>query len=59
MIFFSFFLWAKRSNCCEIYQQLHEVFDENAVPRKAIAKWYDIFENGGTNIDDAEREGRL
>jgi len=51
------FLWAKRFNCTEIYGQFHEVYGENAMSRQAIAKWCNIFENGRTYIDDAEREG--
>ncbi|GBM67303.1 hypothetical protein AVEN_37083-1 [Araneus ventricosus] len=45
-------------NCIEIYRQLHEVYDENAMLRQAIAKWCNMFENGRTDIDEAEREGR-
>ncbi|GBO36115.1 hypothetical protein AVEN_247461-1 [Araneus ventricosus] len=52
------FLWAKRCNCTEIYRQLHEVYGENATSRQAIAKWCSMFENGRTDIDYAEREGR-
>ncbi|GBN23082.1 hypothetical protein AVEN_40553-1 [Araneus ventricosus] len=51
-------LWAKRCNCIEIYRQLHEVSDENAMSRQAIAKWCNKFENGLTDINDAESEGR-
>ncbi|XP_035209502.1 uncharacterized protein LOC118183982 [Stegodyphus dumicola] len=48
--------WVKRCNCTEIYGQLHEVYGENAMSRQAIAKWFQMFENGRTDIDDAERE---
>ncbi|GBO00689.1 hypothetical protein AVEN_218025-1 [Araneus ventricosus] len=52
------FLWAKRCNCTEIYRQLHEMYSENAMPRQAIAKWCNMFENERTDIDDAMREGK-
>ncbi|GBN22908.1 hypothetical protein AVEN_142014-1 [Araneus ventricosus] len=52
------FLRAKRCNCTEIYRQLHEVYGETAMSRQAIAKWCNMFENGRTDIDHAEREGR-
>ncbi|GBM96916.1 hypothetical protein AVEN_105155-1 [Araneus ventricosus] len=41
-----------------MYRQLHEVYGENVMSRQAIAKWRNMFENGRTDIDDAEREGR-
>ncbi|GBN03468.1 hypothetical protein AVEN_141155-1 [Araneus ventricosus] len=50
--------WARRCNCTEIYRQLHEVYGENAMSRQAVAKWCNMFENGRTDIDDAESEGR-
>ncbi|GBM13265.1 hypothetical protein AVEN_144404-1 [Araneus ventricosus] len=38
---------------------MHEVYDENGMSRQSrIAKWCNMFENGRTDIDDAEREGR-
>ncbi|GBL92168.1 hypothetical protein AVEN_91512-1 [Araneus ventricosus] len=52
------FLWAKRCNCTENFRQLHEVHGENAISRQAITKWFSMFENGRTDIDDAESEGR-
>ena len=52
------FLQEKRCNCREIYRQLHKVYGENAMSRQAIAKWCDIFENGLTDIDNAECEAR-
>ncbi|GFT84863.1 HTH_48 domain-containing protein [Nephila pilipes] len=52
------FLWAKRCNYSEIYRPSHEVSDENAMSRQAIAKWCDMFENGRKHIGDAEHEGR-
>ncbi|XP_035232347.1 uncharacterized protein LOC118204136 [Stegodyphus dumicola] len=53
------FLWAKRCNCTKIYGKLHEVYGENAMSCQSIAKWSNMFENGRTDIDDAEHEGRL
>ena len=53
------FLCTKRWYCCEIYQQFHEVFGENAMSRQAIPKWYDMLENRRTNIDYTEHERRL
>ncbi|XP_035205247.1 histone-lysine N-methyltransferase SETMAR-like, partial [Stegodyphus dumicola] len=52
------FWCAKMCNCTEIYGQLHEVYGENAMSRQAIAKWCTMFENGRTDIEDAEYEGR-
>ncbi|GBM75450.1 hypothetical protein AVEN_182320-1 [Araneus ventricosus] len=52
------FLQAKRCNCTEIYRQLHEVHGENAMSRQAIAKCCSMFENGRTDIDGVEKEGR-
>ncbi|KFM68018.1 hypothetical protein X975_04435, partial [Stegodyphus mimosarum] len=52
------FLRAKRCNCTEIYGQLLEVHGENAMSRHAITKWCNMFENGRTEMDDDEREGR-
>ena len=52
------FLWAKRCNYCEIYWQLHEVYDENAKSRQAIVKWLDMFENACMAIDNAECKGK-
>ncbi|GBN66933.1 hypothetical protein AVEN_61945-1 [Araneus ventricosus] len=51
------FFWEKRSNCTEIYRQLHEVHSENAMSRQAIAKWWNISENGRGDIDGSELEG--
>ncbi|GBM02452.1 hypothetical protein AVEN_76501-1 [Araneus ventricosus] len=52
------FLWAKRCNCTEICRQLHEVYGENAMSRQVITKWCNMFEDGRTDIDGAERERR-
>ncbi|GBO44884.1 hypothetical protein AVEN_137695-1 [Araneus ventricosus] len=52
------FLWAKRCNCTDIYRQLNEVYGENTMSRQAIAKWCNMFENGCTDTDNAELEGR-
>ncbi|GFS89936.1 HTH_48 domain-containing protein, partial [Nephila pilipes] len=49
------FLWAQRCNCTEIYRQLHEVHGDSALSPQAIAKWCNMFANGRTHIDDAER----
>ncbi|GBN35468.1 hypothetical protein AVEN_63950-1 [Araneus ventricosus] len=52
------FLWAKSYNCTEIYRQLHEMYGKNAMSRQAIAKWCNMFENGRTDNEDTESEGR-
>lgn len=53
----SFFV-GERCNCTEIYRQFLEQYGENAMPRHAIAKWYNVFKDGRTDIDDTEGEGR-
>ncbi len=51
-------LWVKRCNCTEIDRQLHEVYFKHAMSCQAIAKWCNVFENGKTDIEDTERQGR-
>lgn len=52
------FLWAKKYNPTEIHRHLNEVYGNKAISRQAIAKWYALFENGRTNIEDDFRQGR-
>ncbi|GBM99822.1 hypothetical protein AVEN_121188-1 [Araneus ventricosus] len=52
------FLWAKRRNCTYIYRQMHEEYEGNAISRRAIVKWCNMFENERINVDEAYCEGR-
>lgn len=52
------FLWVKWYNCIEIDRQLPEVHGESAMSHQAIPKQNNMFQNGHTDMNDAEYKRR-
>ena len=51
------FLWAGVKGA-EIHASLCTQYGNNALPRRSIYEWIEMFENGRTSVMDAERSGR-
>ena len=52
------FLWAEGVKGAEIHARLCTQYGDNALPRRSVYEWIEMFKNGRTNIMDAERSGR-
>jgi len=52
------FLWAEGVKGAEIHARLCTQYGNNALPRRNVYEWIEIFENGRTSVMDAERSGR-
>ena len=52
------FLWAEGVKGVEIHARLCTQFGNNALPRRSVYEWIEMFENGRTSVMDAERSGR-
>ncbi|GBL93444.1 hypothetical protein AVEN_59653-1 [Araneus ventricosus] len=51
-------LWAKRFTSTEIDSGISAVYGPHAMSHPAIVKWCQQFEDGRTDLNDAERQGR-
>ncbi|GBL78276.1 hypothetical protein AVEN_42821-1 [Araneus ventricosus] len=52
------FLWAKRFTSTEIHSGISAVYGPHAMSRPTIVKWCQQFEDGRTDLTDAERQGK-
>lgn len=52
------FLWAEGVKGAEIHARLCTQYGNNALPRRSVYEWIEMFENGRTSVMDAERSGR-
>src|SRR5215469_11595517 len=52
------FLWAEGVKGAEIHARLCTQYGDNALPRRSIYEWIEMFKNGRTSVMDAERSGR-
>jgi len=51
-------LWAEGVKGAEIHARLCTQYGKNALPRRSVYGWIEMFENGRTSVIDAERSGR-
>jgi len=51
------FLWAEGVKGAEIHARLCTQYGNNAVPRRSVYEWIEMFENGRTSVMDAKRSG--
>ena len=52
------FLWAEGVKGAEIHARLRTQYGDNALPRRSIHEWIEMFKNGRTSVIDAERSGQ-
>ena len=52
------FLWAGGVKGAEIHARLCTQYGDNALPRRSVYEWIEMFKNGRTSVMDAERSGR-
>ena len=52
------FLWAEGVKGAEIHARLCTQYGDNALPRRSVYEWIEMFKNGRTRVMDAERSGR-
>jgi hypothetical protein len=52
------FLWAEGVKGAEIHARLCTQYGDNALTRRSVYEWIEMFKNGRTSVMDAERSGR-
>ena len=52
------FLWAEGVKGAEIHARLYTQYGDNALPRRSVYEWIEMFKNGRTSVMDVERSGR-
>jgi transposase len=52
------FLNAKNVRPAEMYRQIYEVYEENAMSDRMVRRWCRMFSEGRTNVHDDDRSGR-
>ncbi|KAJ4433849.1 hypothetical protein ANN_16161 [Periplaneta americana] len=53
------YLNARHLKPAEIYRQLKEVYGDTVMNERNVRKWYEMFNNGRTNVHDEIRPGHL
>jgi hypothetical protein len=51
------FLWAEGVKGADIHARLCTQYGDNALPRRSVYEWIEMFKNGRTSVMDAERSG--
>ena len=52
------FLWAGGVKGAELYARLCTQYGDNAMPRRSVYEWIEMFKNGRTSVMNAERSGQ-
>ncbi|KAG8227149.1 hypothetical protein J437_LFUL001693 [Ladona fulva] len=52
------FLWAKGLSTEEVHREMHPMYGDNCLSRKAVCNWIQMLNKGRENIRDRERPGR-
>ena len=52
------FLWAEGVKGAEIHTCLCTQYGDNALPRRSVYEWIEMFKNGRTSVMDAECSGQ-
>ena len=52
------FLWAEGVKGSEIHARLCTQYGDDALPRRSVYEWIEMFKNGRISVMDAERSGR-
>ena len=52
------FLWTEGVKGAEIHAHLCTQYGDNALPRRSVYEWIEMFKSGRTSVMDAERSGR-
>jgi len=52
------FLWAEGVKGVEIHARLCTQYGDNALTRRSVYEWIEMFKNGRRSVMDAERSGR-
>ena len=52
------FLWAEGVKGAEIHARLCTHYGDNALSRRSVYEWIEMFKNGRTSVMDAEPSGR-
>jgi hypothetical protein len=50
-------LWAKGVPGGQIHQRMSPQYGDNALSRRVVYEWIEMFKNGRTSVTDAERSG--
>ncbi|XP_062850161.1 protein GVQW3-like [Trichomycterus rosablanca] len=52
------FLWAEGVPGAQIHRRMCAQYGDKVLSRRVVYEWIEMFENGRTNVKDAERSGR-
>jgi hypothetical protein len=52
------FLWVEGVKGAKIHTRLCTEYRDNALPRRSVYEWIEMFKNGWTSVMDAERSGQ-